>query len=173
MPDAFEEGSCGGKSIILERKVDAALKVLGINKSPGGGKTVMELFQATEPGPVKTLTTLSTNMENKMMAYRLEASLYIPVFKKGDATERSHYRTIALLSHARKVMLKVALSFYLIWSKKCRKFKLDSEKRHSDLIVSTCWIRECSREFQKKASLCLTDAVKPLTVLMMKSYDLL
>lgn len=58
IPDAFEEGSYGEEPIILERKVDAVLKLLRINKSPGGGKTVMELFQATEPGSVKILTRL-------------------------------------------------------------------------------------------------------------------
>lgn len=135
---------------------------------------MIELFQATEPGSVKTLTRLSTNVKNKRMAYRLEASLYIPVFQKGGVTEHSHYRTIAPLSDARRAMFKVTLSFYLRWSKKCWKFNLDSEeKRHSDLIVSTCQIRMCSRGFHKKVSLWLTDAVKPLTVLVMKSYSLL
>lgn len=37
MPDVFEEGSCGEEPVILERNVDTALKVLGINKSPRGG----------------------------------------------------------------------------------------------------------------------------------------
>lgn len=33
MPGAFEEGSCGEEPVILEREMDAVLKVLGINKS--------------------------------------------------------------------------------------------------------------------------------------------
>lgn len=146
--------------------MDAALKVLGINKSPGGegqdsGRIISSHRAWICQNPIKTM---STNTENKRMAYRLDASLYIPVFKKGGATEDHSYRTIALLPHPRKVVLKGTWSFYLIWSRNAGSSSwIRRRKRNSDLIVSTYWEPACSREFQKKVSL-LTDAVKPSTV---------
>ena len=46
-------------------------------------------------------------MENSAVATRLEKIVFIPIPKKGNAKEYSNYRTIALISHARKVMLKI------------------------------------------------------------------
>ena len=49
---------------------------------------------------------MPANLENLAMATRLR-SVFIPVPKKGNAKECSNYRTIALVSHASKVMLKI------------------------------------------------------------------
>ena len=50
---------------------------------------------------------MPANLENSAVATGLERSVLIPVPKKGNAKECSHYRTIALISHASKVMLKI------------------------------------------------------------------
>ena len=50
---------------------------------------------------------MSANLENSAVATGLEKSVFIPVPKKGNAKECSNYRTIALISHASKVMLKI------------------------------------------------------------------
>ena len=51
---------------------------------------------------------MPANMENSAVATGLEkVSFHIPIPKKGNAKECSNYRTIALISHARKVMLKI------------------------------------------------------------------
>ena len=47
------------------------------------------------------------NLEDSAMATRLEKVIFIPVPKKGNAKECSNYHTIALISHASKVMLKI------------------------------------------------------------------
>ena len=47
------------------------------------------------------------NLENLAVATELEKVSFIPVPKKGNAKECSNYRTIALISHASKVMLKI------------------------------------------------------------------
>ena len=46
-------------------------------------------------------------MENSAMAIGLEKVIFIPIPKKGNAKECSNYHTIALISHASKVMLKI------------------------------------------------------------------
>ena len=47
------------------------------------------------------------NVENSAVATGLEKVSFIPIPKKGNAKERSNYHTIALISHASKVMLKI------------------------------------------------------------------
>ena len=50
---------------------------------------------------------MPANLENSAVATELERSVFIPITKKGNAKECSNYHTIALISHASKVMLKI------------------------------------------------------------------
>ena len=50
---------------------------------------------------------MSANLEKSAVATGLEKSVFIPIPKKGNAKEFSNYRTIALISHSSKVMLKI------------------------------------------------------------------
>ena len=50
---------------------------------------------------------MPANLENSAVATGLEKSIFIPIPKKGNAKECSNYCTIALISHASKVMLKI------------------------------------------------------------------
>ena len=50
---------------------------------------------------------MSANLENPAVATGLEKSILIPIPKKGSTKESSNHRTIALISHASKVMLKI------------------------------------------------------------------
>ena len=49
---------------------------------------------------------MPANLENSAVATGLEKSVFIPIPKKGGAKECSNYHTIALISHASKVVLK-------------------------------------------------------------------
>ena len=50
---------------------------------------------------------MSVNLENSAAAKGWERSIFIPIPKKGNAKECSNYWTMALISHARKVMLSI------------------------------------------------------------------
>ena len=50
---------------------------------------------------------MSVNLENSAVAAGLKKSAFIPISQKGNAKEYSNYRTIALISHTSKVMLKI------------------------------------------------------------------
>ena len=50
---------------------------------------------------------MPANLENSAVATGLERSVFIPIPKKGNAIECSNYRTIAFISHASKVTLKI------------------------------------------------------------------
>ena len=50
---------------------------------------------------------MPANLENSALATGLEKSVFIPIPKKGNAKECANYHTVALISHASKVMLKI------------------------------------------------------------------
>ena len=61
---------------------------------------------------------MPANSENSAVATGLEKSVFIPIPKKGNAKECSNYCTIALISHASKLMLKIlqaSLQQYMNW----------------------------------------------------------
>ena len=94
---------------ILECEVKWALGSITTNKASGGNGIPVELFQILRDDAVKVLSLvcMSTNLENSAVATGLERSVFIPIPKKSNAKEWSNYHTIALISHASKVMLKV------------------------------------------------------------------
>ena len=79
-------------------------------------------------------------------------SVFIPIPKKGNAKERSNYCTIALISHATKVILKilqVSLKQYLNRELPDVQAGLRKGRGTRDKIANICWIIEKAREFQK------------------------
>ena len=79
-----------------------------MNKASGGDGIPVELFQILKDDGVKVLhSNMPANLENSAVATGLEKVSFIPIQKKGNAKECSNYRTIALISHASKVMLKI------------------------------------------------------------------
>ena len=92
---------------ILECKVKWALGSITTNKSSGGDGIPVELFQILKDDAVKSATlNMTANLENSAVATGLERSDFIPIPKKSNAKECSNYHTIAVISHASKVMLK-------------------------------------------------------------------
>ena len=92
-----------------------------------------------------------------------QRSVFIPFPKKGNAKEYSNYRTIALITHASKVMLNILqarLQQYVNHElpdvqagfRKCRGTR--------NQIASICWIMEKAREFQKNIYFCFIDYAK-------------
>ena len=72
---------------------------------------------------------MPANLENSAVATGLKRSVFIPIPKKGNAKECSNYRTIALISHASIVMLKIlqaTLQQYM--NRELPDFKVDLEK---------------------------------------------
>ena len=75
---------------------------------------------------------MPANLENSADWKR---SVFIPIPKKGNANECSNYPTIGIISHARKVMLKILqLSFNSTWTKNSWMFKLDFKKAEEQEI---------------------------------------
>ena len=94
-------------------------------------------------------------------------SVFIPIPKKGNAKECSNYCTIALISHASKVMLKILQARpqqYVNRKSPDVQASFRKGRRTRDQIVNICWIIEKTRELQKNIYFCFIDYAKPLTV---------
>ena len=79
-----------------------------MNKASGGDGILVELFQILTNDAVKVLHSVHQPIwKTQQWPQVWKRSVWIPVPKKGNAKECSNYRTIALISHASKVMLKI------------------------------------------------------------------
>ena len=93
---------------ILECEVKWALVSITMNKASGGDGISVELFQILKDDAVKVLDSICQQIwKTQQWLQDWKRSVFIPIPKKGNAKEWSNYRTIALISHASKVMLKI------------------------------------------------------------------
>ena len=93
---------------IVECKVKWALGSITMNKASGGDGIPVELFQILKDDAVKVLQSICQQMwKTQQCPQDWKRSVFIPIPKKGNAKECSSYCTIALISHASKVMLKI------------------------------------------------------------------
>ena len=93
---------------IVECKVKWALESITVNKASGGDGIPVELFQILKDDAVKVLYSICQQIwKTQQWPQNRKRSLFIPIPKKDNARERSNYHTIALISHASKVMLKI------------------------------------------------------------------
>ena len=93
---------------ILECKVKWALGSITMNKASGGDRVPVELFQILRDDAVKVLHSICQQIWKKQQwPQDWKSSVFIPIQRKDNAKECSDYHTIALISHASKVMLKI------------------------------------------------------------------
>ena len=111
----------------------------------------------------KCCTQYASNLENSAVATGLERSVFIPIPKKGNAKECSNYRTIALISHTSKVMLKILqarLQQYMNHELPDIQAGFRKGRGTRDQIANICWIIKKAREFQKNIYFCFIDYAK-------------
>ena len=93
---------------ILKCKVKGALGSITVNKASGGDGIPVELFQILKDDAVKVLHLICQQIwKPQQWAQDWKRSIFIPVSKKGNAEERSNCRTITIISHVSKVILKI------------------------------------------------------------------
>ena len=93
---------------ILECEVKWALESITMNKASGGDGIPVELFQILKDDAVKVLHSIHWQIwKTQQCPQDWKRSVFIPVPKKGNAKEYSNYLKITLISHARKVILKI------------------------------------------------------------------
>ena len=150
----------------LECKVKWALGSNTTNKASGGDRIPAELFQILKDNVVEVLHSICPQIcKTQQWPQDWKRSVFIPIPKKGNAKECSNDRTIALISHTSKVMLKIfqaGLQQYVNqeFPDVQTGFRKGRETRHQ--IASIYWITEKAREFQKNIYFCFIDYAKVL-----------
>ena len=93
---------------ILECKVKWALGSITMNKASRVDGIPVELFQILKDDAVKVLHSMCQQIwKTQQWPQDWKRLVFIPIPKKGNAKECSNYHTIALISHASKVILKI------------------------------------------------------------------
>ena len=153
---------------ILECEVKGALESITTHKGSGGDEIPVELFQILKDDAVKVLYSICQQIwKTQQWPQDWKRSVFIPIPKKGYAKECSNYRTIALISHASEVMLKILqarLQQYM--NRDFQMFKLDLEKAEEpEIKLPTSAVSLKKQESSRKTS--TSDSLttlKPFTV---------
>ena len=140
-----------------------------MNKASGGDGIPEELFQILKDDAVKVLHSICQQIwKSQQWPQDWERSVFIPIPKKGNAKECSNYHTLALTSHASKIMLKILqarLQQYVKRELPDVQAGFRKGRGTRDQIANICWIIEKAREFQKNTSTsALLSMPKSLTV---------
>ena len=135
-----------------------------MNKAGGDDGIPVELCQILKDDAVKVLHLICQQIwKTQQWPQEWIRSLFIPIPKKGYAKEYSNYHTVALISQASKVMLKI-LQARLQQSVNRGLPDVQAGFRKGrgtrDQIANICWIIEKAREFQKNICFCFIDYAK-------------
>ena len=139
-----------------------------MNKASGGDGIPVELFQILKDDAAKALHSVCQQIwKTQQWPQDWKRSVFIPTPKKGNVKECSNYRTIALISHASKVILKILqprLQQYMNRELPDVPAGFRKGRGTRDQILNIHWIIEKAREFQKTSISALLTMPKPLTV---------
>ena len=145
----------------LEYEVKWALGSITTNKASGGDGIPVKLFQILKDDAVKVLHSICQQIwKTQQWPQDWKRSVFIPIPKKSNAKECSNYHTIALISHASEVMLKILqarLQQYVNRELPDIQGGFRKGRGTRDHIANIRWITEKAREFQKNIYFCFTD----------------
>ena len=138
---------------ILECEVKWALESITMNKAIGGDGIPVELFQILKNDAVKVLHSICQQIwKTQQWPQDWKRSVFIPIPKKGNAKECSNNRTLALISHASKLMLKILQARpqqYMNCELPDVQIGFRKGRGPRDQIVNIHWIIKKAREFRK------------------------
>uniref|UniRef100_A0A4W2FTA9 RNA-directed DNA polymerase n=1 Tax=Bos indicus x Bos taurus TaxID=30522 RepID=A0A4W2FTA9_BOBOX len=151
---------CHAEPDIVECEVKWVLGSTAANKASGGDGIPAEL----QDDATEVLHSLCHKFgKPQQWPQDWKRSIFIRIPKKGSAKECSNYRTIALISHTSKVMLKILqarLQQYVNRELPDVQAGFRKGTGTRDQIANICWIMEKAREFQKNIYFCFIDYAK-------------
>ena len=131
---------------ILKCEVKWALESITTNKASGGDEIPVELFQILKDVGVKELHSICQhNWKTQQSPQDWKWSVFIPIPKKGNGKECSNYHTIALISHARKVMFKILQARLQQYMNRDVQAGFRKGRGTRDQIANICWIIKKAR----------------------------
>ena len=138
---------------ILECEVKWALESITMNRASGGDGIPVELFQILKVDALKVLRSICQQIwKIQQWPQDWKRSVFIPIPKKCNPKECSNYHTIALISHASKVMLKILqarLQQYMNRELPDIQEGFRKGRGTRDQIANICWIMEKTRVPEK------------------------
>ena len=151
---------------ILECEVKWALGSITMNTAGGGDGIPVELFQTFKNDAMKVLHSICQQIwKTQQWPQDWKSSVSIPIPEKDNAKECSNYCTVALISHASKVMLKI-LQARLQQYTNCELPDVQAcfrkGRETTDHIVKICCIIKKARALQKNIYFCFIDYAKAL-----------
>ena len=149
---------------ILECEVKWALENITMNKASGGDGIPVELFQILQDDAVKVLHSICQQIwKTQQWPQDWKRSVFIPIPKKDNAKECSNYHTVALISYASKIMLKILqtmLQQYMNQELPYIQDRFRKGRETRDQIANIQGIIEKARKFQKNIYFCFIDYAK-------------
>ena len=149
---------------ILECEVKWALGSITRNKASGGDGIPVKLFQILKDEVIKVLHSICQQIwKTQQCPQDWKRSVFIPIPKKDNAKECSNYHTIALISHASKVMLKILqarLQQYVNHELPDVQAGFRKGRETRNQIANIRWVIKKGREFQKNIYFCFIDYAK-------------
>ena len=140
------------------------LESITTNKASGSDGIPAELLQILKNDAVKVLHSICQQIwKTQQWPQDWKRSVFIPISKKGNAKACSNYRTIALISHANKVMLKILqarLQQNVNHELPAVQAGFSKGRGTRDQIANIRWMIKKAREFQKNIYFCIIDYAK-------------
>ena len=135
-----------------------------MDKASGGDGILVELFQILKDDAVKVLHSICQQIwKTQQWPQDWKRSVFILIPKKGNAKECSNYRTVVLITHASKAMIKI-LQARLQQYMNCELPDVQAGFRKGRgtrvQIANSCWIIIKAREYQKIIYFCFIDYAK-------------
>ena len=148
-----------------------------MNKASGGDRIPAEPFQILKDDAVKVLSSICQQIwKTRQWPQDWKRSVFIPVPKKGNAKECSNYCTIALISHASKVMLKILrarLQQYVTQELSDAHTGFRKHRRTRDQIANIHWITGKMKRIPGNIYFCFTDYTKVFVWITKKLWKIL
>ena len=138
-------------------------------------KIPTELFKCLKDDAVKALHVLCQKIwKTQQWPQNWKRSILISIPQKGSTKECANHQTIAVISHASKVMFKILHArpqHYANQELPDVQAEFRKGRGTRDQIASICWIIEKTRGFQKNIYLCFMTMLKPLTVCIITNCE--
>ena len=163
MTTIYETKECEEEATILEGEVRKALKALSNGNSPGSDGIPIELLKEVDEEAIKVLTAICQHIFINVSGQNNGRCQSMYQYKKGDSRISSNHRTIALISHASKVMLKVIqhrLDICMEQEMAIEQAGFTNGRGTRDQISNLRWIMERSTECHRPIYMCFIDYSK-------------
>jgi hypothetical protein len=150
--------------MVMKCKVRKALREITGNKATGADELPTELIKAAGEAAITVLTALCQQIwESTLWLQEWSRSIFLPLPKKGDMRLCSNYRTITLIPHASKILLKIIQDRLATYSER----EISEEQAEfrkgrgtRDQIANIRWILERTTEYGKTIIICFIDYSK-------------